>query len=143
MVPSRVSQAFEFSDRAPHVVSPGSRQVAGGRCPFEKEVLVSRLYRWTHLITSYSVWQQLKESEPLLWQSDSHWVLDFPPPFLHFSAGEGFRWECVYDNTGSNTGDQAFQIGGTSSDACSLLGIYQLVSPVSGAEDDSPERCTR
>jgi hypothetical protein len=132
-VPSHVSQAFEFSDRKPQLVVPGDMKTAGSICPFEKEVMVSRFYRWTHLTTSYSVWLQ-KEAEPF-WHSSSAWILNLSPP-LHFMAGDDVRWQCEYDNVG----DKSFEIGGNSPDSCSLLGIYQLVS---GGEDDSPERCIR
>lgn len=130
--PASVSQAFEFSNREPAVVYPGQRREVGGSCAFQKPVVVSRLYTWTHLITSFSV--RRMDSQQPLWQSSSMWTVDFAAP-LAFAADEGFHWDCVYDNSS----DMPFTIGGTSPDACSLLGIYRLAS---GGEDAQPERCT-
>ncbi len=130
--PARVSQAFEFSNREPKLVAAGAHELISGSCVFQKELLVSRLYRWTHLITSYSVWRL--DQQQALWRSGTDYTLDPQPP-LGFAAGEGLRWECEYDNAG----DAPFEIGGNSSDTCSLLGLYELAS---GEEDSVPERCT-
>jgi hypothetical protein len=134
--PAIVSQAFEFSDRERQHVVPGQRALVSGGCVFEKDVLVSRLYRRTHLISAFSV-ETLRGAGKgeLLWSSGLEWTLDLEPP-LAVAGGEGFRWQCAYDNTG----DLPFEVGGDSPDACALLGLYRLPG---GGEDDSPERCTR
>jgi len=113
-----------------------NRALVSGGCVFEKDVLVSRLYRRTHLISAFSV-ETLRGAGKgeLLWSSGLEWTRDLEPP-LAVAGGEGFRWECAYDNTG----DLPFEVGGDSPDDCALLGLYRLPG---GGEDDSPERCTR
>lgn len=134
--PATVSQAFEFSDRERREVLPGERARVSGNCVFDKDVLVSRLYRRTHLISAFRV-EALggASDEELVWSSGLEWTLDLEPP-RPVAAGEGFHWECAYDNAG----DLPLEVGGDSPDACALLGLYRLPG---GGEDVSPERCTR
>ena len=74
--PARVSQAFEFSNREPKLVAAGAHELISGSCVFTKELLVSRLYRWTHLITSYSVWRL--DQQQALWRSGTDYTLRSP-----------------------------------------------------------------
>jgi hypothetical protein len=134
--PATVSQAFEFTDREQRDVLPGQRATVTGTCVFDKDVLVSRLYRRTLWITDFSVYR-LRGAEPdeLVWSSGAEWTLDLEPA-LPVAAADGFRWQCGYDNAT----DLPFAIGGDSPDACTLFGFYRLPG---GGEDDSLERCTR
>jgi hypothetical protein len=135
--PAVVSQAFEFSDRKSLEVKPGEQDAGvSNKCVFNEEVLVSRLYRRTHLISGFRVWNlDDPGNRELVWSSGDDWTLDLDPP-RPVASGDGFEWECTYANTGA----LPFVVDGDSPDACALLGFYQLPG---GGEDDSPERCTR
>jgi hypothetical protein len=134
--PAAVSQSFQFSDSEGRLVQTGERFEVSANCVFDKDVLVWRLYRRTHLISAFSV-ETLGGpggGGELVWSSGPEWTLHLEPPRA-VARGEGFSWQCTYDNAGP-----PFEVGGDSPDACALLGFYQLPG---GGEDESPERCTR
>jgi hypothetical protein len=134
--PAVVSQSFTFQapDASPRLVGPGLSATSTGDCAFSKPVVVSRLYRPTQHIARYRVSRSGESS--LLWEtyaSRSEWTIDLAAPLI-LQAGEGFHWECLYENQGF----VSFTVGIGAADGCSLSGIYYLPS---GRSDPLPPPC--
>lgn len=136
--PAMVSQTFEMTTGTSLVVNIGARDAElHGNCSFEQDVIVSRFYRRTRLISSFLV-TRFEDDQIVgkpLWDSKRDWVLDLDPP-LFFHGGEDLFWQCNY----RNDGDMAFTVKGNTADACSLFGLYRLPD---GSADPVPDHCRR
>jgi hypothetical protein len=135
-LPSVVSQSFTFQapGASPQVVGPGLSVTLSGDCGFSTQVVVSRLYRPTQHIARYRV-SRSGESD-LLWEtyaSRDEWTFDLAEPLIA-QPGEGFHWECRYENQDF----VSYTVGTGAADGCSLFGIYYLPS---GRTDQMPEQC--
>jgi hypothetical protein len=82
---------------------PGGESSHLGECAVDSDVHVSDLVRRTQRYgTTFAVWRLGGERDgELIWQSESradseHLLTEDP---LRLSAGEGFRFQCDYDNT--------------------------------------------
>ena len=139
--PAMVSQTFEMSTGAGttlHVPVGVTDAKLEGNCSFQQDVIVSRLYRRTRLISGFLVTRfddDVMGEE--LWprKRNRDWVLDLDPP-LTFRGGEDLFWRCEY----RNDGDMEFVVDGNSADACALFGVYRLPD---GREDPVPDHCRR
>ncbi len=84
-------------------IPPGQTASFRGECSFDRDVMVAGIARHTHRWgTDYSVWHinDADDAEPF-WTSTNyeHDVnYGYTPPRL-FKKGEGFRFECNFDNT--------------------------------------------
>jgi hypothetical protein len=137
--PAMVSQTFEMSTgTGTKLIVPGGAHDAElhGNCSFQQDVIVSRLYRRTRLISGFLVTRfddDVMGEE--LWRSTRDWVLDLDPP-LTFRGGEDLYWRCEY----RNDGETDFTVNGNTADACALFGLYRLPD---GREDPAPDHCRR
>jgi hypothetical protein len=134
--PAVVSQSFTFQapDANPRLVGPGLSATLTGDCGFSMQVVVSRLYRPTQHIARYRVSRSGESG--LLWEtyaSRSEWTFDLAAALI-LQPGEGFHWECLYENQGF----ASYTIGTGAADGCSLFGIYYLPS---GRRDQVAEPC--
>ena len=136
--PDVVSQTFVFEDRSEHTVEPGTELWVESEARFDRAVHVTFLSRRTHLIEQFLVEAvDLAGDRQLIWaEGDANTPWKYTPPNpIELAPGDGFRFGCYYLNAGEDLGDRVLQIGGASSDACALLGIYQLPT---GAPDPNP-----
>jgi hypothetical protein len=137
--PAMVSQTFEMSTGTGttlHVPAGVSDAKLEGNCSFQQDVIVSRLYRRTRLISGFLVTRFDDDvMGEVLWPNNHDWVLDLDPP-LTFRGGEDLFWRCEY----RNDGDMEFEVKGNSADACALFGLYRLPD---GREDPVPDHCRR
>ena len=133
--PQTVSQSFVFTTRGEQHVGSGQEVTVLGEARLSRAVQVTLLYRRTRLIEAFSL-ERVDGSgraQPL-WETHSNasdWKFEPPSP-IAMGAGEGFRWSCTY----VNLSDATLRVGGASSDACSLLGVYELPD---GSRDPHPE----
>jgi hypothetical protein len=84
-------------------IPPGETKAFRGECTFDRDVMLAGLSRHTHRWgTDYSVWHinDADDAAPFWTSNDFEHDVNFgyTPPRL-FKAGEGFRFECNYDNT--------------------------------------------
>jgi hypothetical protein len=123
-----VARMFSFDNRT---INTPPRQSASfsGECAFTEDVMVSSLMRHTHRWgTDYSVWfAGGPRAGEQLWTS-SDWQHDvdfrFPEPVL-MKAGEGFRFQCGYQNPE----DRSLRYGPNATDEmCMLLGTWWSTS---------------
>ena len=103
---------------------PGEQAKFAAECTFDEDVVLHMLTRHTHKWgTDFHVWKKGGENDgEHLWTSDN-WELDVDLTFeepIFIPKGEGFRFQCEYDNTT----DHLLTFGLKASDEmCILFGI--------------------
>jgi hypothetical protein len=117
--------------------TPAGQQASfTGQCAFNQDVTMYKLTRHTHQWgTAFNVWYaggpndgQLVFTSPD-YESDTDFI--FAQPEI-IPAGQGFRWECNYDNTSDHT-----LVFGTEAtdEMCILFGTWYTPEPGAAAAD--------
>jgi hypothetical protein len=121
--PERISESFSFEVRELHELGPGQSVDVVGEAFFEEAVGITSLFRRTHLIERFAV--ERLDADGGAWPiwavtAAGPWTLEPPEPIM-LEAGARLRFACSYENP-----DFApVTIGGSSSDACALLGTFE------------------
>jgi hypothetical protein len=132
------ARTFGFYNLAIQVPA-GEQRAFSSECRFKDELLVWALNRHTHRMgTRFRVWWVGGDHDgELLWTSDD-WEQDinyrFDEPVV-VPAGDGFRWECAFDNT---TNEQLVFGPQASDEMCILFGLFAAVGDDS---EVSPQSC--
>lgn len=122
-VPELVSESFAFEVRSSQQIGPGESLEVVGEGRFGQAVDIISLFRRTHLIEGFAVERMDAEGgASLIWAGTAagDWRYEPEGP-LELEPGAGLRFTCSYENPDF----VPLSIGGGSSDACALLGIYQ------------------
>jgi hypothetical protein len=110
-----------------------------GECRFKQDVMVGQIIRHTHRWgTDFSVWYEGGERHgehvwtSTDWQHDTNYVYSEP---LLMRQGEGYRFECEYQNTE----DRALRFGTNATDEMCIL--FGMVWNVGSERDLPPQEC--
>jgi hypothetical protein len=120
---------------------PGGRSSHLAECQVSQELLVGELVRRTQARgTSFTVWRSGGERDgELVWHSPdpNDTRLELAEP-IHLAPGEGFRFECDYENTT----DLELRFGVNASDEmCTLSAVYWPASSGMELADPAPQGC--
>lgn len=143
VVDSIEREAYSFSfNKMSFSIPAGQTGSTSASCTFTDDVVVSSITRHTHRWgTNFSVWFAGGERDgEHIWTSRDweHEVdFDFEEGPVTMSAGEGFRFECEFDNTTS--GPLSFGLKATD-EMCILFGTYWAAEPGGSVEYQTCDR---
>jgi hypothetical protein len=136
---TQIGQNFSFFNYTVDVPA-GQSGTFTGECHFKEDVKVSQITRHTHRWgTDYSVWFSGGDRDgEHIWTSDDwqHDVdFDFSEPLL-MKAGEGFRFQCSYQNNET----RSIRFGSSANDEMCIL--FGVAWPASNARTMSSQNCS-